>query len=115
MLFKLIKNALQCKCPQCQNGKIYSSYFILNEVCPNCDFNIQKRAGDCWAFMYVTTAGLTGALLLFMFLINPSTILLGQIIMGFLAVLVIVLTLPHRKSLALALDYYFEKSFEEKS
>lgn len=58
--------------------------------------------------MYITTAGLTGFFFVGMLLIKPESIAIAQFILLPLSLAVIVGSLPLRKSIAIALDYYAE-------
>jgi hypothetical protein len=62
--------------------------------------------------MYMTTAGLTGVLIVAMLLIHPANLWLGRLVLFAAAVLLILGTAPYRKGLALALDYLVTRTFE---
>jgi hypothetical protein len=53
----------------------------------------------------MSTAFLTGVLILVMLLTKVSDVFLGQLVVGAVGFILIVLSLPLRKSLALAIDY----------
>lgn len=73
--------------------------------CPRCGLPIAVEDGNTWVFMYLSTAFLTGVLLALMFLIRPQWLGPGRMILFAAAMLLILGTLPVRKSLALAIDY----------
>lgn len=77
--------------------------------CAKCGFEARSREGDCWFFMYMTTGFFTGLMIVAMFLVKPANVLLGQIVVGAVGLSLIALTLPFRKSFALALDFYLEQ------
>jgi hypothetical protein len=56
----------------------------------------------------MSTAFLTGIILLVIFLFPPANQLLGRVLVVAAWFVMIVLTLPRRKAIAFALDYYFE-------
>jgi uncharacterized protein (DUF983 family) len=115
-LFTLLSRGLKKKCPRCGEGDLYFGWNKFQESCPVCAFEFKKREGDCWAFLYITTAGLTGFLALIMILTHPPQIWQGQIAVGFAAVFLIVLTVPYRKGVALAVDYWlFPTGVDENS
>ena len=58
----------------------------------------------------MSTAFLTGLIVLWMFFFPVTDHLLGQIIIILGWFVLIVLTLPHRKGLAIAIDYLIEQS-----
>ena len=59
--------------------------------------------------MYMSTAGLTGLLVVIMFLLRPRALWIGQVLVAVAAVAVIGLSLPYRKGIAVALDYLVER------
>ena len=59
--------------------------------------------------MYVSSAGLIGVFFVALFLIKPTNVLVGQLIVLPLALLVIGGTLPIRKGLAVALEYLVDR------
>ena len=65
--------------------------------------------GDTWFLMYMTTAGLTGSLVVAMFLIRPRVVWVGQLLVCLAAVAIIGLSLPYRKGLAVAINYLVER------
>ncbi len=101
--------ALQSRCPRCGEGRIYVRWNQLHTACASCGCALQRREQDGWFFIYMTTAGLTGVIIVFMLLVDVPSVTLGQA--GVLAVwfVLIVLTLPLRKAVAISLDYYFER------
>jgi hypothetical protein len=61
--------------------------------------------GDQWAFMYLTTGGMTGIIIAAIVFIRPPVFWIGRVAVFVAAVTTIVCTLPRRKGLAVALDY----------
>jgi len=59
--------------------------------------------------MYMSTAGLTGLLVVTMFLLRPRVLWIGQVLVGLAAIAIIGLSLPIRKGIAIALDYLLER------
>ena len=59
--------------------------------------------------MYMSTAGLTGLLVVTMFLLRPRVLWIGQLLVCLAAVALIGLSLPYRKGIAVALDYLLER------
>ena len=55
--------------------------------------------------MYLSTAILTGVFFITMLLYRPPSLLLGRVAVFFAGLALIGITLPYRKSLALALDF----------
>lgn len=105
----LLRRALRLRCPGCGMGMLYTRWNQLRTECERCGCAFQQREQESWFFIYMTTAGLTGVIILCMLLIDVPSVLLGQV--GVLVVwfVLIVLTLPVRKAIAIGLDYYFEQ------
>lgn len=107
-LREAILRGLRKRCPRCGEGPLFSGWNQLRESCPVCGLAYEKRAGDTWFFMYMSTGALTGILLITLFLIRPRVVWLGQVAVSVAAVALIGLTLPHRKGVAVALDYLID-------
>lgn len=69
---------------------------------------LQRREEEGWFFIYMTTAGLTGVLIVAMLLIDVPDILMGQVAVLVAWFVVIFASLPVRKSLAIGIDFYLE-------
>ncbi|HSS77325.1 MAG TPA: DUF983 domain-containing protein [Thermoanaerobaculia bacterium] len=105
---QVISRGLRLRCPRCGEGRLFASWNHLLEACPVCGLEIERRLGDTWFFMYMSTAGLSGALVVAMFVIRPRVVWIGQILVCLAAIAIIGLSLPYRKGIAVALDYWIE-------
>lgn len=105
----LIARGLQKRCPRCGQGEIFERWHQVKPACEICGLKLQEREGNCWGFMYVSTAVLTGFFFIAMLLYRPPSLLTGRIALFSGGLLLIGLTLPYRKSLALALDYLVDR------
>ena len=110
-LLTILWRGLRKRCPQCGKGSLFRSWHEVDEACLHCGCEFQKREGDCWAFMYMTTAFLTGSFFVVMLLYRPADLLLGRIGFATGGLLVLGLSLPYRKGVALAIDYFLETRF----
>jgi uncharacterized protein (DUF983 family) len=104
---------LHHRCPRCGEGPLFAGWNRLHERCSVCGLAFERRSGDTWFFMYMSTAGLTGLLVVTMFLIHPRVIWIGQIVVCLAAVALIGFSLPYRKGVAVALDYLVGRGGEE--
>lgn len=104
----LLKRGLASRCPRCGVGSVFNRWNSLSVQCTVCEYGLKHREGDCWFFMYMTTGFFTGVMIAAMFIIKPANILVGQVIVGSIGLALIVATLPIRKSMAIALDFYLE-------
>ena len=108
----VLLRGLRKKCPRCGSGGLYRRWQELHERCLVCGLGFAERSGDTWFVMYMTTAGLTGVLIVAMLLIHPANLWLGRFVLFAAAVLLILGTAPYRKGLALALDYLVTRTFD---
>ena len=108
-----VRRGLRGRCPRCGEGRLFKGWHHLLDACAVCGLRFEREPGDTWFFMYMTTAGLTGSFVVLMFLVRPEWVWLGQIVIGIAAVVVIGLSLPHRKGLAVALNYWFGRERRE--
>src|SRR5713101_845297 len=99
---QLLGRALRLRCPRCGEGKIFRRLLTYSEhtSCPRCGLRYDP-GGESLAFMYVSTAFLTGV----MVLMNPESIASGRMVVIPIALALYVSTLPVRKALAIALNY----------
>ena len=104
-----LRRGFSGRCPRCGEGRLFRGWNRLYDACLVCRLPFEPHSGDTWFFMYMTTAGLTGVLVVLMFLIRPAVVWVGQIAVAIAAVVVIGATLPLRKGLAVALDYLVER------
>lgn len=104
---------LRRRCPACGRGRIFSSWYTAHSRCPSCKTDFDRLQDHTWAFMYVTTAMLTGLMIVGMFLLVPASLSRGVVLVAGVAVFVIVGTLPFRKGLALAIEWLIEMRWGE--
>ena len=99
---------LRCRCPHCGVGRLFVSFFRLRTTCEHCAFDVTRYSADTWAAMYLSTAGLTGVVIVGMLVFRPANLTLGRVTLAASATAAIVLTLPARKGAAIALNYFIE-------
>jgi uncharacterized protein (DUF983 family) len=44
------------RCPQCRQGRVFSSRFAMNELCPVCQLRFEREQGYFFGAMYVSYA-----------------------------------------------------------
>jgi uncharacterized protein (DUF983 family) len=91
-------------------GRLYRRLYTLHEACSRCGLDFEPEGGDTWAFMYLSTGFFTGAIIIVMLLIQPNDLFLGRVGVAALAVIFIVLTLPPRKGVSIALEYLIHRN-----
>ena len=98
--------ALRLRCPRCGVGPLFENVLRYRELerCPSCGF-VYDPKGESIAFMYLSTAALTGCIGLVMVLTHPESRFWGRVALVAGALFVYLTTLPVRKALAIALNY----------
>jgi uncharacterized protein (DUF983 family) len=104
----ILWRGLRRRCPQCGQGQLFAGWSRLNRTCSSCDFDFVKHEGDTWAFMYLSTAFITGFFIVVMFWIPPNNLWMGRILLASAALFFFYLTWPFRKGLAIAFNYLIE-------
>src|SRR5436309_1984207 len=102
----LVRRGLRLRCPRCGEGRIFRRIltYTENDSCPRCGLRYDPR-GESLAFMYVSTAFLTGVMVVVMLFMHPESIASGRMVVIPTALALYVSTLPVRKALAIALNY----------
>ncbi len=88
----------------------------MRERCDACQLPFEPSDGGTWAFMYVTTAGITGLVIIMMLLLDTHQQWIWRFIVLPIALALIGGTLPIRKSVAVAVEYLLDvklNRFEE--
>ncbi len=110
---RVIWRGMRKRCPRCGLGRLFTSWYTVAEQCPHCHLEYESRDGDTWAFMYVTTAGLTGVIIVGMLLFRPPTLWISQVVVTALAVGIVLLSMPYRKGVAIAIHFISETVWSE--
>ena len=105
----LLGRALRKLCPACGTAPIFERRFVVRRSCPGCGYELGRRQDDTFFFMYASTAVLTGVFILAMFAYRPENPWLGRAVVAVSAVTLYGATHDVRKSLAFAIDYWFEQ------
>lgn len=104
---QLLSRGLRLKCPRCGEGPIFRRWWTYTEYreCPRCALVYDQR-GESLAFMYLSTAFLTGVMFIVLLTLPPTN--LGAYRIGLVAAALGLygVTMPVRKSLAIALNYF---------
>jgi uncharacterized protein (DUF983 family) len=105
----VLLRGLRRRCPACGLGRLFHGLLHPHEHCSACGLAFASHVGDTWAWMYLSTAGLTGLIVIGMLLLRPFDLLLGRVTLAAIAVLAIPLTVPWRKGLAVALNHLLDR------
>ena len=96
------------RCPRCGQGRLFRGWYTLHERCSSCDLEYEPLEGNSWWFMYYTTAFFTGLIILGMLLTTPDNQWIGRGLILVAWMGCILATMPYRKGVAIALDYFTE-------
>ena len=90
---------------------MFDGWYAPRARCGACGLELASLHPHTWASMYISTAGLTGVIVLVMLIVDPPNAWLGRTLVLTGAIVLIVGTLPYRKGLALALEYLVERKW----
>jgi uncharacterized protein (DUF983 family) len=112
-LIRLLRCACLRRCPKCAKGPLFRRFFTLYDKCPACGYDLQPADGNTWFFMYFSSGGIVGAFFLYMYFFPPASAALGWLTIVPLAGLVMILSLPLRKAMAIAIDFFIDPEAQE--
>ena len=107
-LLATLWRGLRGRCPRCGRGRLFDRRYRLRAACDECRLPFETLGADTWALMYLSTAGLTGVVVVAMLVIRPESLLLGRAVLATAATAAIVCSLPARKGAAVSLNYFIE-------
>jgi uncharacterized protein (DUF983 family) len=87
---------------------LFDRRYRLRPTCPDCALHLEGLGADTWAFMYLSTAGLTGVVIVAMLVLRPESLVLGRAVLATAATVAIVCSVPARKGAAVSLNYFIE-------
>ena len=95
------------RCPRCGVGRIFRRWWTYTEYksCPACGHAYDPH-GESLAFMYLSTAFLTGVMFIVLLAIPPRDLTRYRIGLVAAALALYGVTMPVRKALAIALNYF---------
>ena len=105
-----IRRGMKRRCPRCGEGALFSRGISVNDRCSVCGLVFQPDHGDTWMFMIITDRIpiLLGIVLVY-FGFRSTNVVIMSIFFALMAIPMI-LTLPHRQGIALAIDYLVRRS-----
>ncbi|HEY6952939.1 MAG TPA: hypothetical protein VI758_11060 [Bacteroidota bacterium] len=106
---EILVRGMRMRCPRCSRGRLYDRWNVFKKACEYCGYGFEEREGNCWFFLYSTTAALTGIFIILILLWKPGNLFLGRLVLGVASICIIVFTLPVRKGVALALEFLSEQ------
>jgi uncharacterized protein (DUF983 family) len=109
ILFQAGMRGIRGRCPSCGDSRLFCGWNRLQETCPTCGLALGRIQENTWAFMYMSTAALTGMVVIGMFLLTPADVRVGRVVVFLIAFFLITGTLPIRKGIAIAFEVAIEK------
>lgn len=106
---RLMVRGLRKRCPRCGEGRLFARWYTLHDRCASCRLAYDAADGDTWAFMYASTAFLTGVIIVAMLLTTPPQVWAARLLVFPIAMVVVVGSLPFRKGLAIAFEFLIER------
>ncbi len=97
------------RCPKCGEGHLFEGWNKLHKKCSHCGCELLSREGDCWAFMYVTMGAFIGIFLIWMIFFPAPNLYVGFTLLFILVPGSLLLTLPRRKGIALAIEIWLSQ------
>ena len=103
----IFSRGLRMRCPQCGEGAVFSRVWTYSEntACAHCGLAFDPK-GESLVFMYLSTAFLTGLWFIVLLVFPPKNLFTYRIFLVIGALSLYVLTMPVRKGLAIALNFF---------
>ena len=107
VISQLIRRAFRLRCPSCGEGPIFKRWWTYTEhrSCPSCGHLYDPR-GESLAFMYLSTAFLTGLCFVVLITLPPRNLEAYRVGLVLGALALYGLTMPVRKALAISFNYF---------
>ena len=102
---RALLRGLRKRCPRCGRGALVEGYYRLRPECEECGFRFQRAVGDHLGVIYITTAIQTAIFAALVLTVDPVHPWIARTLLAALALAVMLLNLPNRKGLAVAIDY----------
>ena len=101
----VLLRGLRRRCPHCGNGALFRRWITAFDRCSACGYRFQRNYGDTWFFWILTDRiPLFIAIVAIYWGFVPRGALAS--VAGFLAIaLPLIVTMPQRQGLGIALDY----------
>jgi uncharacterized protein (DUF983 family) len=103
----IFARGLRMRCPRCGEAPIFRRVWRYDEYkeCSRCGLAFDPK-GESLVFMYLSTAVLTGVWFIVLLLFPPKNLFVYRIFLVIGALTLYAVTMPVRKGLAIALNYF---------
>jgi uncharacterized protein (DUF983 family) len=102
----LLKRGVARRCPHCGKGPQFRKWFTLHTACPVCGYKLEANPGDTWGFWIVGDRILIAAAIALLYFGFTPESWWGRGLFLASVVVPLVWTMPHRKGVGVALDYF---------
>ena len=103
------------RCPRCGDGPLFQRWIVAHDRCSSCGLLYQRNYGDIWMFTNIMDrVPIAFGIAALFFGFRAHNLLTGIAFLAMMAVPMIV-TVPHRQGLALALDYLWRMYLKDPS
>ena len=105
----LLRRALRLRCPACGEGRLFDGFARVRRKCAECSWVLEREPGASTGAMYLTSVVsqffAVGLWLVLWWVTDWSTGVMVAIAIPMIAIFSLA-TLPHSKSLWIAVEYY---------
>lgn len=102
---RALGRGLAKRCPRCGQSRLMDGFLRLRKACANCGLQFERAVEDHIGLIYITTAIQTAMFAAFALVFQPANPWLWRGVLAAVALTVMLLNLPNRKGLAVAIDY----------
>ena len=115
-LWRTLGRGVLRMCPNCGRGPVFVRWVIVRRDCPVCGLVYLRNQGDTWAFLVIMDRIpiAVGLILVVFFGVRGFDWVVGTLFFSAL-VIPLVVTMPHRQGVAVALNYLSRVSFRDPS
>jgi uncharacterized protein (DUF983 family) len=104
-----IGRGLRRRCPRCGQGRIFERFIDVRPRCESCGLVFEERSGDTWGFWVLLDRVFVAIPLIVLLLGFATASLRLRLTLIALLTIPLILTMPHRQGVAIALDYLFRR------
>jgi len=113
MKLQAIKRGARGTCPHCGEGKIFVAWYTAHEKCSRCGLEFEPSGGATFVFNYIGSAGVTGLLVILMYIIIRPDSIVVQSLLFFSMLALLIGTMPQRKGAIISVDYLIRRDMDE--
>jgi uncharacterized protein (DUF983 family) len=115
-IMTVLSRGVRRRCPHCGRGPVFVRWMTMHETCGVCGLQYLRNQGDTWPYWIVMDRIplAIGLILIVFFGVHTLSWLAGLLFFGSLAVPLVV-TMPQRQGLAIALNYLSRVHFRDPS